>query len=476
MASQSDSELGMLAPIDEMMHPYRQRLETVSQLPSKGHDRKAILREMEELKELEQARWENGFASGSVYNGDAEHIDFVNKVYAIQSQSNPLHPDIWPSAAKFEAEIVSMTAHMLGAGETTAPFGSEEGICGSVSSGGSESILLAMKTYRDWARETKGITAPEIVLPVSAHAAFHKAAQYFNLDKKVVPLDDDFRADVSAMEAAITPNTIALVASAVNFPYGTIDPIDKLGELAQIARHRPAHRRLPGRILSALGREAGATGAAVRLPRAGRHLHVVRHAQIRLCSQGHLGRAVPRRRATALSILHHRRLAGRAVLLAHVLRQPARRSSAACWAALVSMGESGYLAATEKILAAVATMRKGIAQIPELHMLGHPLGPFAFGSEVAQHLPGARSDERQRLALTGLLNPAAIHVSPTLRHTQPGVAERFVEDLKASVAYVRDTPDIEGGMAPIYGLAASIPDRSIVHGMLKQVMDVYYRL
>ncbi len=233
MASQSDSELGMLAPIDEMMHPYRQRLETISQLPSEGRDRKAILREMEELQSLEQARWKEGFASGSVYNGDAEHIDFVNKVYAIQSQSNPLHPDIWPSAAKFEAEIVAMTAHMLGAGETTAPFGSEEGICGSVSSGGSESILLAMKTYRDWARETKGITAPEIVLPISAHAAFHKAAQYFNLDKKVVPLDDDFRADMSAVAAAITPNTIALVGSAVNFPYGTIDPIDKLGELAQ---------------------------------------------------------------------------------------------------------------------------------------------------------------------------------------------------------------------------------------------------
>ena len=82
----------------------------------------------------------------------------------------------------------------------------------------------------------------------------------------------------------------------------------------------------------------------------------------------------------------------------------------------------------------------------------------------------------RKWALTGLLKPAAIHVSPTLRQAQAGVAERFVDDLRASVDFVRDTPDVGGGMAPIYGLAAAIPDRSIVHDMLKQVMDIYYRL
>ncbi|MEX2114792.1 MAG: aminotransferase class V-fold PLP-dependent enzyme [Pirellulales bacterium] len=476
MASQSESELGMLAPIDAMMHPYRQQLETVEQLPAEGRDRAAILREMEELRSLEQARWKDGFASGSVYNGDEEHIEFVNKVYAIQSQSNPLHPDIWPSAAKFEAEIVAMTAHMLGAGETTAPFGSEEGICGSVSSGGSESILLAMKTYRDWARETKGITAPQIVLPVSAHAAFHKAAQYFNLERKVVPLDSEFRADVSAMAAAITPNTIALVGSAVNFPYGTIDPIDKLGELAQthgIGLHvdgclggyflpwaeklgqpvSPFDFRVPG--VTSMSCDTHKYGYAPK----GTSVVLYRGAELR----------------------HHQYFTiadwpGGLYYSPTFSGSRPGALSAACWAALVSMGESGYLAATKKILAAVATMRNGIESIPELFMLGRSLGPFAFGSESLNIYQVLDQMSGRNWALTGLLNPAAIHVSPTLRHTQPGVAERFVHDLKDSVTYVRDTPDIEGGMAPIYGLAASIPDRSIVHGMLKQVMDVYYRL
>src|SRR5262249_23573113 len=113
VSSEIESELGMLAPLDAMMHPYRQRYETHAQLPGKGHDRAAILAQMEELRALEQDRWREGYASGSVYNGDEEHIAFVNKVYNLQSQCNQLHTDLWPSAAKFEAEIVSMTAHML---------------------------------------------------------------------------------------------------------------------------------------------------------------------------------------------------------------------------------------------------------------------------------------------------------------------------------------------------------------------------
>ena len=168
-----------------------------------------------------------------MYHGDESHIEFLNKIYAAQSQANQLHSDLWPSAAKFEAEIVAMTANMLSAEACGAPFDSEGGVCGSVSSGGSESILLAMKTYRDWAREERGITEPEIVVPRSAHAAFHKAAQYFNLRLVPTPLDERYRADVEAVRDAITDNTIAVVASAPNFPYGTIDPVDLISELAR---------------------------------------------------------------------------------------------------------------------------------------------------------------------------------------------------------------------------------------------------
>ena len=476
MSSAPDSELGILAPIDAMMHPYRERFETLSELPAEGRDRGSIIEEMEKLRAIEHARWHDGFASGSVYHGDSEHIEFVNRVYNIQSQSNPLHPDLWPSAAKFESEIVAMTAHMLGAGKTTAPFGSEEGVCGSVTSGGSESILLAMKTYRDWARETKGITQPEIVLPVSAHAAFHKAGQYFNIATSVVPLDEDFRGDLSAVEEAITPNTIALVGSAVNFPYGTIDPLEDMAALA--ARHE-------------IGLHVDACLGGYFLPWAEKLGQPVPPFDFRLsgvtsmsCDTHKYGYA-PKGTSVVLyrgQALRHYQYFTIADWPGGLYYSPTFSGSrpgglsAACWAALVSMGESGYLAATKKIIDAVAIVRRGIEQIEELRVLGQPIGPFAFASDSLNIYQVLDQMSEKQWALTGLLNPAAIHVSPTLRQAERGVAERFVEDLKASVAYVRDTPNIEGGMAPIYGLAASIPDRSIVHGLLKQVMDVYYRL
>ena len=147
----------MLVPLEASLKPYRGDYPAYSRLPEQGRDRAAILSEIEELKEREEARWRDGFVSGAVYHGDAEHIDFLNRVYALNSQSNPLHADVWPSAAKYEAEIVAMTADMLGGSHAAAG----EPVCGTVSSGGTESILLAMKTYRDRARAERGITRPE---------------------------------------------------------------------------------------------------------------------------------------------------------------------------------------------------------------------------------------------------------------------------------------------------------------------------
>lgn len=476
MSTESQSDLGILAPLDEMMHPYRERFEVFSQLPAEGHQRDEVLRRMQELEQIERDKWKDGFASGSVYHGDDEHVEFLNRVYALQSQTNQLHADLWPSAAKFESEIVAMTAHMLGAGQCAAPFGSEEGICGSVSSGGSESILLAMKTYRDWARDKRGITAPEIVLPVSAHAAFLKSAQYFGLQPKITPLDDDFRANVDAIAAAITPNTICLVASAVNFPYGTIDPIERIAELAaehEVGLHvdgclggyflpwveklgydvPPFDFRVPG--VTSMSCDTHKYGYAPK------------------------GTSVVLYRGQELRRYQYFTVADWPGGLYYSPTFSGSRPgglSAACWAALVTMGESGYLTATKKILAAVDTIRRGIAEIPELKLLGQPIGPFAVGSDSLNVYQIMDQMTARGWSLTGLLNPAAIHVSPTLRWAEPGVAERFVDHLRASTAYVRDTPDIEGGMAPIYGMAAAIPDRGIVHDMLKQVMDIYYRL
>lgn len=472
----ADSEMDVLGSLDAMMHPYREKYQTFSEIPTDGILREQVLKQMEELQQTERDRWKEGFASGSVYNGDDEHIAFVNKVYNLQSQVNQLHTDLWPSAAKFEAEIVAMTANMLGAEKAGAPVGTENGICGSVTSGGSESILLAMKTHRDYFREKRGITTPEMVAPISAHAAFHKAAQYFNIKINVTPLDADFRANVDAMRAAITPNTIALVASAVNFPYGTIDPIDQIGALAE---ERKVNLHVDGCLGGYLLPWAEKLGAPV--PPFDFRVPGVSSMSCDTHKYGYApkGTSVVLYRGQELRQHQYFTLADWPGGLYYSPTFSGSRPgglSAACWAALVSVGEAGYLRATASILAAVKKMHEGLRAIPGLKILGQPIGPFAFGSDDVNIYQVMDQLSARGWALTGLLNPAAIHVSPTLRWAQPGVAERFVEHVRESVDFVRENPDLEGGMAPIYGMAAAIPDRSFVHEMLRQVMDVYYRL
>jgi len=140
------------------------------------------------------------------------------------------------------------------------------------------------------------------------------------------------------------------------------------------------------------------------------------------------------------------------------------------------MGENGYLQATKSILDAVRTMKEGIKSISELYLFGDSVGVFAFGSHELNSYELLDAMSSKGWALTGLQFPSGVHVSPTLRHAQPGVAERFVSNLKEAVAHVKANPNPEGGMAPIYGLAATVPDRTVVHDLLKNFMDMYYQV
>jgi glutamate/tyrosine decarboxylase-like PLP-dependent enzyme len=186
----------MMEEVEKSIKPYRDDFPTFTRLPEMGRNKAEIISDMEALNAREESKWKDGFVSGAVYHGDEKHIDFLNQVYTLNSQSNPLHSDVWPSTNKFEAEVVAMTANMLNAEKVTEDPDADDEVCGVVSSGGTESILLAMKTYRDWARDMKGISKPEMIVPKTAHAAFDKASQYFNIRMKRIPVGEGFKADV----------------------------------------------------------------------------------------------------------------------------------------------------------------------------------------------------------------------------------------------------------------------------------------
>jgi len=459
----------LMQELEGSAKPYRTSFASYSQIPETGRAREEIIREMGDLLAREEARWKEGFVSGAVYHGDEEHINFLNRVYALNSQSNPLHSDLWPSTTKFEAEVTAMTAHLLGGS-------SENGVCGTLTSGGTESILLAMKTYRDWARDKKGIKNPGMIVPTTAHAAFDKAAQYFNCKLMRIPVGADFRADVDTTRRAITRDTAVLVGSAPSFPHGVVDPIRELSELARqhgLGFHTdaclggfvlpwaeklgypvpPFDFRLPGvTSLSADTHKYGyaAKGTSVILYRG----EELRHYQYYTATDWPGG------------LYFSPTLAG---------SRPGALS-AACWAALMTIGEQGYLQATRRILETAAEIKKGIADLPDLKVLGDPLWVIALASDSLDIYKVMDFMTRRRWSLNGLHKPPAMHLCVTLRHTQPGIARRFLDDLKAAVDYVKAHPDAEGGMAPVYGLAATMPLRGVVSDLLKRYVDLLYKV
>jgi glutamate/tyrosine decarboxylase-like PLP-dependent enzyme len=450
------------AEVGDAFHPYRGQVASYTHLPRAGLPRAAILEEMNVLAQREQNRWQEGYASGAVYHGDQAHIDFVNQVYALHSQVNPLHADLWPSAVKYEAEIVEMTANMLGKSASGAP------VCGTVTSGGTESILLAMKSYRDWA---SSVRRPEVVLPTTAHVAFDKAAHYFGLKLVKIPVGADSQPDPAAFARAITRRTIALVGSAPSFPHGVIDPLRDLSALAQeheIGLHVDAC--LGGFVLP------WAEKLGYPVPAFDFRLPGVTSMSVDTHKYGYApkGTSVALYRSPELRRCQYFTAAnwpGGLYLSPTLAGSRPGALSAACWATLTSMGETGYLQAAASILAAAGYIRRWIDLTPDLRVIGDPLWVIGFTSDTLDIYRVLDAMSQAGWSLNGLHRPPAIHLATTLRHTQPGVAQRFVQDLQAAVAHVRAQPKARGGMAPLYGMAGSLPMRGLVDDLLRRVLD-----
>ncbi len=436
-------------------------------IPSTPMPQDEILDLAASFAKAEEADWSEGRASGAVYHGDGEHIDFLNRVYSLHSQSNPLHTDLWPSGLKFESELVAMTAAMLG-GDAT-----DDEIVGTATSGGTESIIMAMKAYRD----SSGKRRPEMVLPDSAHVAFDKAAHYFGFKQIRVPVGPDYRADVDAMARAMTRRTAVVVGSAPGFPHGVIDPIAELSDMARergVGFHTDAclggfvlpwaaqlgydipdfDFRLPGvTSISADTHKYGyaAKGTSVVLYR-GREL---RHSQFFVASDWPGG------------LYYSPTMAG---------SRPGALVATA-WAAMLAMGEAGYIDATAALLRAAEEIKDGIVAIPQLRILGDPLWVIAFTSDSVNIYEVMAQMAQMGWSLNGLHLPPAVHIAVTLRHTEPGVTEKFLTDLRDAVTAAQAAgTEPKTGAAPIYGMAATFPVRQAVGELLRRYVDKLYEV
>ncbi|XP_026164985.1 sphingosine-1-phosphate lyase 1 [Mastacembelus armatus] len=437
------------------------------ELPLTGLSQSQVLEKIKEYKSLNEVQWEKGCVSGTVYWGDETLTKLLVKVYGDFAWSNPLHPDIFPGVRKMEAEVVRMACTLFHGGPNS---------CGTVTSGGTESILMACKAYRDMAYE-RGIKYPEILAPVSVHAAFDKAAHYFGMKLVHIPLDKKtMKVDVKAMKRAISKNTAMLVCSAPQFPHGIIDPIEEVAKLA-VRYNVPLH------VDACLGGFLIVFMAKAGYPLAPFDFRVKGVTSI--SADTHKYGYAPKGSSVILysdKKYRHYQYYVAPDWQGGIYASPSVAGSrpggiiAACWATMIYMGENRYVDATRKIISTARKIKTEIRKIKGVFVFGDPeVSVVAIGSDVFDIFRLSNALTSKGWNLNTLQFPSSIHICCTVLHTQPGVTDQFIRDVREQVAIIMKNPkEKTTGMGAIYGMAQSIPDRSMVTEVSRGFLDCLY--
>lgn len=438
-----------------------------TQLPQYGMSHTEILKEVDEYTSMDH-QWEDGSVSGAVYYGDPELTETVGYVFKKFAWSNPLHPDLFPGLRKMEAEVARMTCDLF--------HGDPIESSGSVTSGGTESILLAVKAYRDWAYD-QGIEYPEMVCPISAHAAFEKAAHYFKIKMVQIPLNSKtWKVDIKKMKRAINSNTCMLVGSAPQFPHGIIDPIEEISALG-IKYGIPVHvDACLGGFLIAFMDEAGfpLKPFDFRLP-----------GVTSISADTHKYGFAPKGTSCVLYSSKDWRKYQYFVapdwqggMYATPTIGGSRTGTviAACWASMVKFGRRGYVDCTRKIVETQMYITKELRNIDNIYVFGEPkVSVVAIGSLDFDIFLLSTALVKNGWNLNTLQFPSAIHLCCTMLHTKRGVADRFISDVKSCVREIMAHPRQKTtGSAAMYGMAQTIPDRSLVSELTQAFLDAIY--
>jgi len=426
---------------------------------------------------MEQYRRADGDAAGSrlfslVYTTRPDVVEVAKDAYLRFFSENALNPMTFPSLRRFETEVLGMTQEL---------FHAPEGAGGSMSSGGSESLLLAVKTARDWARATRPeIKEPEMLLPVTAHPALPKAAHMCGVKIVLVPVRADFTADVDAAKALFTDRTILVVGSAPQYPHAVMDPI---ADLAALAASRgvlchvdacfggfflPWVEKLGHEVPPWDFRVPGVTSISA-------DLHKYAYAAKGASTIIYRTKALRRHQYFV-----HADWPGGLFGSPSVLGTRPGGAIAAAWAVMNYLGEEGYLDLARQAMAATGKIIRGVSETPGLRVLGTPvMSSIAIGTDISA-VPGPTGEGLDLYVLADLMqargwrvdrgqNPPSLHLTVSPAHD--ALAATFVEDLRACTQQVIDTGAQAQGAAAMYGMLGKLPDRGIVRDALLDFMD-----
>ncbi|MDT8989621.1 aspartate aminotransferase family protein [Curvibacter sp. APW13] len=433
-------------------------------LPRKGRATADVLADLHTYG-ADDPDYKHGRLWSLVYYLDEDYADFQAQAYQAFSSANGLNPTAFKSLKQFETEIIAGVSEML--------HGTPE-VCGVVTSGGTESCLLAVKTYRDMAR-ARGVKQPEMVLPVTAHVAWFKASEYFDVKVHLLPLDENLRADVRKLPGLINRNTVMILGSAPEYPHGTIDPIEAFGAIA-VKRGVPLHvDACVGGFILPFMEMNGRT-----LPLWDYRVPGVTSISADIHKYGFASKGASTITYRNLDYLKHQMFVqqdwpGGVFASPALLGTRPGGAYAAAWAAMQHFGQSGYRDLAKRTMKAFDTMKKGIEAIPDLYVMGSPSGPLlAYGScnpDVNIYAVGDQMDAKG-WKVNRLQNPDGLHAMITAGHLE--VVNDYLRDLREAVATVKAHPELaQSGSAATYGLMSHLPLRGMVR---QKVLDMFAQM
>ena len=447
--------------------PYADEFEVHRTMPEEGTARAEILAMMSQMAARENVVWENGHCSGTMYCGDHDHYDFLNEAFSNFSYVNTLQRDMCPSATKFEAEIIAMTLDMLGAGTLV---GAKPG--GLVTSGGSGSIAHAVLAYREG---NPKIARANMIKPETAHPAFAKAGHLFGVDMKIAPVDPvSLQVDLDWVRANIDANTVALIGSAPNYGYGTIDPIAELGALALehgIGLH--VDGCLGGFILP-FGRALGYDIPAFDFSVPGVTTISADTHKYGYALKGTSVLAFADQSLRNSQYFYLTDWSGGKYCSPGMDGSRSGGLLAATWAAMVSLGREGYRKYAKAIFETSSAMQAAIRSHSALRIMGTPSFLFSFTSDEFDIYLVNDFLRTKGWRMNGQQYPNAIHMAVTRPQTQPGVVERWTADLTDAVDYAQAHRDEPAKSGAIYGGVAggmSAEADEFIRAVMADMMD-----
>ncbi|XP_059087966.1 sphingosine-1-phosphate lyase-like [Tigriopus californicus] len=439
-------------------------------LPKVGWNKDQVLKEIEKNMDLGKFKAETGALSGTCHKPpNMERVETMTSAYKLTAFANPLNPDAFPGIRKFEAEVVRMTLNL---------FHGDDKACGTMTSGGTESLIMACKAYRGYGKAKRGITKPNIVMSSSGHVGFDKAGHLMHIDVRHVPMDPKtMHPDLKKFRQAIDSNTIMLVASAPQYPHGIMDPIEDIAQLG-LDYNIPVHvDACLGGFLITFMEEAGFEIGKFDFQVPG---------VTSISADTHKFGYAPKGSSVIMyrskEYIHYQYYVS-ADWTGGIFASPTMAGSrsggliAATWACMVNHGMDGYRESTRKVVSTLQFIVKEIRSIKGLRVLGDPRSCIvAFTSDDFHIFSLADAMKEKGWLLSCLQYPTCVHLYVIPMHTQEGVKENFLKELRSVAATLLTRPKdtkLEG-RAAVYGMAQTLPDRGLVDEMAQQFLDTLY--